>query len=564
MIRLQNALIDWVEALGVDHVLTNPRSVEAAQTATFATAATIPAIIRPATCEEVQQCMKIANKHHIPVYPVSKGKNWGLGSRVPTEDGCVVMDLGRLNRIVEFNEDLSFITVEPGVTFRQVSTFLRDRGSSLFLAVIGGPPESSLIGNALERGDGLGPYGDRLSNSCAMKVVLPDGECIRTGFGRFDGSACNGISRWGVGPSLDGLFSQSNLGIVTQMTFWLMKKPVHFQSFLMKIKNMDRLEGVIETMRELHAQGVLRGNSVAIWNAHKMIASERQYPWELTAGRVPLTLDAMNSLGLPWKGSEWIGVGALYSAGRQHAGADRRMTKKLLRGHVEQIVFLDGIKSQILLWLRKPLQRLTGIDFGDVIRSLYQESVFLGFPTERSTKSTYWRKKTPIPQDMDPDRDRCGVIWLCPVTPFRGADVRKAIDIATGIANRHRFEPHIAFIFPSERAVYMFPTIVYDREVPGEDERAMDCHDEIFSELLKGGYFPYRLGIHSMRKMPATADGHDRVVRRIKSALDPQQILSPGRYEFYKEAHTESAQVSEGKKYAPIENSSKSRLRMMR
>ena len=44
---------------------------------------------------------------------------------------------------------------------------------------------------------------------------MPTGECIDTGFSRFDGAKTGPLSRWGVGPSLDGLFSQSNFGIVT-------------------------------------------------------------------------------------------------------------------------------------------------------------------------------------------------------------------------------------------------------------------------------------------------------------------------------------------------------------
>ena len=57
-----------------------------------------------------------------------------------------------------------------------------------------------------------------------MEIVLPDGEVIHTGFGRYKASKVSKITRWGVGPHMDGLFSQSNLGIVTQMTFWLMAR----------------------------------------------------------------------------------------------------------------------------------------------------------------------------------------------------------------------------------------------------------------------------------------------------------------------------------------------------
>ena len=64
--------------------------------------------------------MRIANRWKVAVYPISSGRNWGYGSRVPAADGCVLLDLGRMNQIVDFNEELGYVTVEPGVTQAQL------------------------------------------------------------------------------------------------------------------------------------------------------------------------------------------------------------------------------------------------------------------------------------------------------------------------------------------------------------------------------------------------------------------------------------------------------------
>lgn len=532
MLQLKQALKAWEKIVGPQALLTDQKTRNDAENATFGTSQQIPAVLRPADKGQVEACLKIAQRYKIAVYPVSKGKNWGLGSRVPTEDHCVLMELERLNRILDYDEKLAYITVEPGVTFRQAASYLRAKNSSLFLSVIGGHPESSLIGNALERGDGIGPYGDRLAHACAMEIVLPSGESIRTGFSRFSDDKISKIGRWGVGPHLDGLFSQSNLGIVTQMTFWLMAKPKYFQSFMFSLKDMSVLKPALEKIRTLQSQGIIQSNSLAIWNAHKMIASERQYPWESTAGRTPLALEQLKALKSPWGKSEWIGVGALYSASKKHGKADQRIIKKMLGEYLDRIIFINKGKAQFMRWLQRPLSWIIGADMSDVIKTLYTESVFLGYPTERSTRSTYWRKKSAIPGDMDPDRDGCGVIWLCPVVPFDSVHITSAIKVITETAKRHGFEPHIAFIFPSERCAYMFPSIVYDREVVGEDKRAMACHDEIFKALLVKGYYPYRLGLQSMRSLPSSNNEHDRLVQNIKGLLDPSNILSPGRYVF--------------------------------
>src|SRR5262249_18404151 len=129
-------------------------SLRRAETATFATRQRVPAILRPGDRREVQACLRVAGRHGVAVYPVSGGRNWGLGSRVPPLDGCALVDLGRMDRILDYDEELAYVTVEPGVTFRRLYDFLRQHASSLFLNTIGGSPEASVVADALERGAG--------------------------------------------------------------------------------------------------------------------------------------------------------------------------------------------------------------------------------------------------------------------------------------------------------------------------------------------------------------------------------------------------------------------------
>src|SRR6516162_10853079 len=146
---LDFALVAWRSLLGDTHVLTDGAALHSAQTATFATEQQLPAILRPDSRPAVQECLRIASQFRISINPISGGRNWGFGSRVGPGDEAVVLDLGRMNRIVAFDERLAYLTVEPGVTFRQAQAFLRERTSRLALAVIGGPPEGSIIGNFL-------------------------------------------------------------------------------------------------------------------------------------------------------------------------------------------------------------------------------------------------------------------------------------------------------------------------------------------------------------------------------------------------------------------------------
>ena len=156
MNNLTRALEAWQEIVGSEHVLTDPAALSAAETGTFATTNHIPAIVRPGNREEVRACVRVANEQRTPIYPVSTGKNWGYGSRVPARDGCVLVELHRLDRITDYDEKLAYVTVEPGVTFRGLHEFLVARNSNLMLSVTGSTPDSSPVGNALERGAGPG------------------------------------------------------------------------------------------------------------------------------------------------------------------------------------------------------------------------------------------------------------------------------------------------------------------------------------------------------------------------------------------------------------------------
>ncbi|MBG1270899.1 FAD-binding oxidoreductase [Nostoc sp. WHI] len=534
MENLVDTLKAYGDILGSENVIVDEASIFAAQTATFATTQKVLAIIRPGNCAEVQECVRIANQYKIPIYPVSKGKNWGYGSKVPTQDGCVIMELGRLNRIVDYNEKLAYVTVEPGVTQGQLFEFLQKKKSNLMMSVTGSVADSSLVGNTLERGIAKGPYGDRFAHVCGLEVVLPTGECIHTGFERFPNAKAGKVNRWGIGPYFDGIFTQSNLGIVTQMTMWLLPRPQYFQSFFYSLKDDSAFEEFIDTLQSLKFQGLLR-NSFVIFNDYRMLSTKQQYPWKETDGETPLSEDLMQTLRKTWGGGLWIGEGALYSASRQQGGIERKLIKRALKKTVNKIIFFDDRKARIAEIIRPIYKWITGIDLRDIMDFFYNKNLQRGIPTDKVISMTYWRKREPVPSNMDPDRDRCGLIWLAPSVPFDGQHVRAALKIIEETAKLHQFEPNIGLQCVTERSIDMTVAIVYDRDVVGEDERAIACQDEMMQKLMLEGYIPYRLSTSTMNSLPPVKDDYGKLLQDLKQALDPNNILAPGRYDFRKE-----------------------------
>ncbi len=131
---------------------------------------------------------------------------------------------------------------------------------------------------------------------------------------------------------------------------------------------------------------------------------------------------------------------------------------------------------------------------------------------------------------MDPDRDRCGVIFSVPTIPYEGRHVRAALDIVKEALGRYEFEAILIIGCFSARVIYLDAAIYYDRDVPGEDEKALACHDEMLGRLIEGGYIPYRLGIQSVKLLPEPKDDYAKLLSTLKKALDPNNILAPGRY----------------------------------
>ena len=523
------ALSEWRSAVGRDNVITKEAVLRAAQRATFSTHQRVPAVIRPGDRQEVQACLRIANWFRVSVYPVSRGKNWGYGSRVPPADRTVVLDLSRMNRILDFNEDLAFVTVEPGVTQGQLYDFLQERKSRLWMDATGSSRMASVAGNAIERGFGHTPYGDRFSHVCSLEVVLPNGEYIDSGFSRFGGAKAAPLYRWGVGPSVDGLFSQSSFGVITRMTLWLMPAPEYFQAFFLRCDDDAALGPLVDALRPLRLNGTLR-SAVHIGNDYKVLSGLRQYPWEETGGTTPLSREAMRQFRARLRFGAWNASGGLYGTRRQVAEA-RRQLRKALAGKVSRLQFIDDRMLSMAERYSTPFRMITGWDLGRTLALLKPVyGLMKGIPTDKPLASAYWRKRQPPPQNMDPDRDGCGLLWLAPVAPADAKHAGNLTRITTEMVLEHGLEPAISLTMVTERSLACVICLSYDRDVAGEDDRAMECYTRLRERLAEEGYYSYRLGTQSMADMDLPC-GYTDLLANLKRALDPNGILAPRHYQ---------------------------------
>ena len=524
----ESALAQWRKAIGPEHVETAPGPLAEAETATFETSQQIPAILKPGTVAEVQECVSIANRFRAPVYPVSTGRNWGYGSRVPSETGSTLLSVSRLNRIVDFNEQLAYVTVEPGVTQRQLYAFLQERKSKLWMDATGSSPDCSIVGNTMERGFGHTPLGDHASYVCGLEVVLPTGDLIETGSARFRNSLTAPVVRWGAGPSLDGLFAQSNFGIVTRMTVWLMRKPEDFEAFFFRSNDPAGLPLLIDTLRQLRLNETLR-SSIHIGNDYRVLAGLQQYPWDEMGGVTPLSSDVLEKLRKRLGFGYWNVSGGLYGTKQQVAEA-KRTVREALAKLAGSLKFLRPRTLELAKKFSKPFKLVSGWDL-EKTAALVEPVVGLmqGIPTEHTLSSAYWRKRSPMPRHPNPDRDRCGLLWYSPTAPADGLKVEALTRFVSATMLKYGFEPAISLTLISPRAVFCIVSMAYDREVDGEDRQARECYNEITRLCHDRGFFPYRLGIQSP-ELPVN-EAYTKLIERLKNAFDPNGILAPGRYE---------------------------------
>jgi hypothetical protein len=92
-----------------------------------------------------------------------------------------------------------------------------------------------------------------------MEVVLATGEVLRTGFGHYGGAKATNVYKWGLGPYLDGLFTQSNFGIVTKIGVSLMPVPEAFEACYFSCNSEGQLGPLIEGIQQLIVWGTFQG-----------------------------------------------------------------------------------------------------------------------------------------------------------------------------------------------------------------------------------------------------------------------------------------------------------------
>ncbi|MDY7036270.1 MAG: FAD-binding protein [Thermodesulfobacteriota bacterium] len=526
----QEAIKAFEEVIGREYTLTDHSKLQKYHYSTIPIERVIDAVLLPNSVEDVQQIVNIAKRFNIHIYPISTGNNWGYGSAKPVRDNNVIIDLSRMNRIVKVDTELAYVVIEPGVTQQQLYEHLSENSTGLMMDPTGSGPSCSVLGNTLERGYGITPYGDHFESVCGMEVVLANGEILRTGFGHYENARATHLFKYGAGPYLDGIFTQSNFGVVTKIGVWLMPEPEHFEACYFFCNNENALGPLIDAARWLLLNRVVKG-SINLVHRNRSLTMLSQYPWKEMNGNIPLDERVWKALADKKNIGVWNGVSALYGT-KEEVKAAKKAIKRKLRGIVTKMNFLSDWMLGFAERFQKPVSFLMRLNLKELLKVLEPSYKLLkGKPGEVSLPSPYWRmKKDPPAHDINPARDNCGLFWCAPVVPMKKENAVEFMNIIEPIFKRHGFEACITFTTVTHRAFDCTLPILYNKDDPDETRRASECYKNVLSECMKKGYIPYRFGIQSMAELVEKKDTYWDVIAKLKKALDPQGIISPGRY----------------------------------
>jgi 4-cresol dehydrogenase (hydroxylating) len=361
---------------------------------------------------------------------------------------------------------------------------------------------------------------------------------LQTGYGHYPTARTASLFKSGLGPFLDGIFTQSNFGVVTRATIWLQRESPYLGVALVQINSDKSIAKAFNRIRNLKLEGRLKG-PVRFANNNRMLSCFTQRP--VSDAQSPEQLNqSLQRLCKKWGVKCWNGV-----IGLQGERSEVRLQVKTLKrelGPLASIQFCSNRMLNLALRFESLYKLFTGCD-------LKQKSALFnllkGQPTIGPTLGAYWRKSfAPEARDFDPPRDGCGLIWCCPIIPLGEYDVLQLLSTTRATCAKHGLETNLALLPIDERSACCTVGLIYNRDNSEEQTAALECHDALLSRYMKHGYIPYRFGAHISESAAGLFDPNDtywQVCNSIKEALDPAGILSPGRYGLGKAANSEHA-----------------------
>jgi len=439
---------------------------------TFAESNWPDVVVLPQSTEEIRAIISLANKEKVKVTPYIAGGNVG-GLTIPLEGG-IMLDLKRMNRIIEVSETNMYAVVEPGVTFGQIKAYLEKHHPTLMYTYAFSPPSTGVISNALVQGlDNLSfRYGAASQWVTGLEAILATGELVKIG-------SCAASQTWQAivpFPELDGLFLgwQGTTGVITKMAVSLWPKPEHDMALTFMPMDLEGAYEIFQAIIRTRIPDDLIGTSFTLNKVGELAYAHKKAPIYPGYHRLP-------------DEPEFVITAEITGNTENELNAKLEAVKEAVRIKCKDVKMLgpDTMPSTTAAF---PMQALGVLSSGGGL-------MWVG---------TYGPMST----------------WL--ETVKKGCELQDKYDITRTCYTRMMAEGHFAGLR------WMLP---YDKEDPELVQRIKDMCAEQLDLVLETGYIPYKTPVWAVRRLEEKA-GPDwlKLHRRVKEMLDPNNIMNPGRW----------------------------------
>jgi 4-cresol dehydrogenase (hydroxylating) flavoprotein subunit len=302
------------------------------------------------------------------------------------------------------------------------------------------------------------------------------------------------VFKWGYGPSLDGIFTQSNYGIVTKLGIWLMPQPPAYKPFCIRFPDETDIVDIVETIRPLRISMIIPNAIViasTIWEAAVTVKRSSVYQGK---GQIPD--DVLKDVAKNNNLGAWNVYAALYGSPEQIE----------VNWQIIQHFFKKHPKARIV----------TEQEEGNNPVFQYRSDLMRGKPNLTEFGLYNWRGGG-------------GSMWFAPVSQAMGSETLKQMEMAKRILAKHGLD-YVAEFIVGWRDMHHIIDVLFDKSNPEEVKAANACFGELLDEFTKAGYGTYRTNTEFMDKVADTYGPVQRkVFQKLKRALDPNGILSPGK-----------------------------------
>ena len=474
-----------VQIVGAGNFSDDPNVLKKFATDLSLTPAGAPSyMVKPKDAEEIGKIIKLANEGAIPVVPVSSGIHFN-GATIPKQGG-IVLDLTRLNKVLEIDLDNRRTRIEAGVTWQQLTDELAKKGMRMIMPLLP-PGNRSVLTDYLEREvptNVVYDYGEPMQS---LEVVWPNGDIFRMGSASVNGypdSASKGANP--SGPGLDFYRflqgAQGTFGVVTWLNLKIESVPKIDKVYLAPVQDLAYAQEFLYRVlpRRIGQECVLLNNID--------LAS-------ILADRWPGGFETLRSTLPPW--TLVLVISGLLRRPEEKIAYEENFLKQVLSNEFRKMELQDnlpgipGVGPKLLSALRKP------------------------WPAEK----TYWKNL------WKGGSQSLFFIARPEATPLY-------IDIVKKIAPQVGYPVSDIgmYIQPIEhnRACHMEFTFFYNPADAAEKAQIATLYRNAALALLNQGAFFSRPYGELASMMYERAAGYTVALKRLKKVFDPNNIMNPG------------------------------------